>query len=84
MLKKDKTKAKAIAKKLADARYFLSHGRPIRWKLAKELGLNVVVVKRHSQKYEAVWRYFNYALTFLARKKANKLFENDRKVSLIF
>ena len=82
---KNSEKAKKVAKKLADANEFLSHGRPIRWHYAKnELGLNVSLIKRNTEKYELIWRYFLYAIKFLLEKKLNKLFENDSGVSLIF
>jgi len=84
MLKGNVQKAEEIAKKLADARFFLSHGRPIRWDFAKDLGLEVEVIKRHKKRYELVWRYFTYAITHLAKGKFRKLFENNNKVSLLF
>ncbi len=82
---KDETKAKKVAERLADANEFFSHGRPIRWHYAKnELGLNISLIKRNTEKYELVWRYFLYALRFILEKKLNKLFENDTGVSLVF
>lgn len=84
MLKNEKEKAKNIAKRLANVEEFLSHGRPIRWKYAQEIGLIVKPVRRGTKKYEFVWRYFTHALTFLASRKLRKLFENNNKVSLVF
>ena len=84
MLKNEKEKAKNIATRLANVEEFLSHGRPIRWKYAQEIGLIVKPVRRGTKKYEFVWRYFTYALTFLASRKLRKLFENNNKVSLVF
>jgi len=84
MLKGNNDKARKISQRLADVDEFLSHGRPIRWKYAQEIGLVVRPIKRGTKKYELVWRYFTHALTFLASRNLQKLFENNNKVSLVF
>ena len=81
---KDSEKVEDIANRLANAEEFLSHGRPIRWQYAKEIGLKVSLVKRGTDKYELVWRYFVNSLLFLSRTKLQKLFESDTGVSLVF
>ncbi len=81
---KEPVKAKEIANRLANAEEFLSHGRPIRWQYAKEIGLKVSLVKRGTDKYELVWRYFVNSMLFLSRTKLQKLFESDTGVSLVF
>ena len=81
---KDPRKAEDIATRLANAEEFLSHGRPIRWQYAKEIGLKVALVRRGTDKYELVWRYFVNSLLFLSRTNLRKLFESDTGVSLVF
>lgn len=83
MLKGNKKDAHRIANTLADAKQFLSHGRPIRWKDARSMGLKVQLVKRRTDHYEVVWRYFTHSLKVF-RKGVNKLIESSSGASLLF
>ena len=76
MLKENPELADSIAKKLADAREYLSHGKPITWKDAKDLGLKVELLKNKTKRQELIWRYFLFSLYDMQQKGANKLFES--------
>ncbi len=75
-MRRSPEQAEKIAEKLADASVFLSHGKPIRWREAQELGLEVTRLPKDDKKYDLVWRYFTYALVYMGRHNKYKLVES--------
>lgn len=81
MLKERPDVAKAVAKRLVDARTYQSHGMVIDWREAGQLGLNVVRLKEEELLWQKVWRlYLAYDVKCRGSNLA-KLFEG-RKVSI--
>ncbi|GAB6075780.1 SDH family Clp fold serine proteinase [Desulfurobacterium crinifex] len=70
-------KADDIARYLSDANRHLSHGRPIRWKEAKELGLKVSLLKKRDIKAELLWNYFTHVVASMRKEGKAKLLESS-------
>jgi len=74
---KRKQKASDIARYLSDANKHLSHGRPIRWREAKELGLRVSLLKKKDPRAELLWSYFTHAIASMRKEGRAKLLESS-------
>ena len=78
MLKGEKEKAIEIAETLSKVSEHLSHGRPIRWREAEEIGLVVDRIPRENEEHDLIWRYFAYALVYMGDTGKHKLFESPK------
>ncbi len=75
MLKDDKEKAKAVAKAISDNRRWLSHGKRIGFRAARDLGLNVKFIPKSQNLWKLIWEYYGRALHHLNTAGTIKLFE---------
>lgn len=75
MLKEDPAMAKKIATALSSNRRWLSHGKRIGFKEAKDLGLKVVLIDRHTRLWKFLWEYYCRAQMMLNTTRTMKLFE---------
>ena len=75
MLKDDPEEAKKIASALADNRRWLSHGKRIGFKEARELGLKVELIDRKSRLWQLLWEYYGRAQMKMNATGIIKMFE---------
>jgi hypothetical protein len=77
MLKDNPTKAAELAASLSNNQQWLSHGRRIDIRKAKELGLKVSLVDRNSDLWKNLWEYYSRAFTLLNGNRNIKLLESE-------
>jgi len=77
MLRGDPKKAKEIADALSDNRRWLSHGKRIGIKEAKDLGLKVTRIKKDSKLWKLLWEYYSRVQIMLNSTGNAKLFETN-------
>ena len=77
------TKASEIAKKLSDHKKYLSHGRPIKIKDAKDLGLKVKDLRTEDDLRDKTWALYCVIELLLDRSPIVKLCENNKGVFLL-
>lgn len=78
---KRKSKADKIAKRLADHKRNLSHGRSIGIQEVKAIGINVNDLRDNSVLRAALWELYCLIELYFDRTPAVKLFENSKGVS---
>jgi len=83
MLRYDVEKAKEVAKELANIQRWLSHGKVISCKDAKELGLVVEEVPKNSELWKLIWELHCRSEHLLNITNNVKLFENE-KINLTY
>jgi hypothetical protein len=75
MLKGEPKKAQEVAQALSDNRRWLTHGKLIGIKEAKELGLKIESIERKTKLWKLLWEYYGRAQMKLNATGSVKLFE---------